>query len=80
MYLNQWWLPTGRSSIPLPWNLVADELLILLSDKGYSAQGYADDIVILVTGNYPTKMSDLLANALETVEGPFQTFFNYFYC
>nr|CAH7735162.1 unnamed protein product [Callosobruchus chinensis] len=42
--------PQGGVLSPRLWNLVVDRLLVALNDQGMFAQGYADDIVILITG------------------------------
>lgn len=44
--------PQGGVLSPLLWNLVVDELLTRLNDKGFYAQGYADDVVLLITGTH----------------------------
>ncbi|KAL1447090.1 hypothetical protein WDU94_000567 [Cyamophila willieti] len=60
--------PQGGVLSPLLWNLVVDELLDKLNNQGYYAQGYADDIVILIRGKYLSTISDVMQSALNIVE------------
>jgi hypothetical protein len=53
---------------PLLWCLVADGLLARLNEGGVYAQGYADDICLLVVGKFPNTVSGLMQWALHTVE------------
>jgi hypothetical protein len=53
---------------PLLWCLVVDELLARLSGGGLYAQGYMDDISLLVVGKFPNTVSGLIQWALCTVE------------
>jgi hypothetical protein len=52
---------------PLLWNLVVDGLLCDLNDSGVYAQGYADDVAILVRGRFNETVSDLINTALRRV-------------
>jgi hypothetical protein len=42
----------GRVPSPLMWSLVVNELIVELSENGYYAKGYADDIAILINGKF----------------------------
>lgn len=59
--------PQGGVISPLLWLMVADELLVKLSECGFYAQGYADDIVILVQGKFEETVSDRMQVALNIV-------------
>jgi hypothetical protein len=60
--------PQGGVLSPLLWCLVVDELLARLSGGGVYAQGYADDICLLVIGKFLNTVSGLIQWALGTVE------------
>lgn len=60
--------PQGGVLSPLLWNLVVDDLLEELNEKGYYAQGYADDIVIAVQGPCESTISELMQNALNITQ------------
>jgi len=47
---------------------VVDELLVRLNEGNMYAQGYADDICLLVVGKFPDTVSGLIQWALHTVE------------
>lgn len=53
---------------PLLWTLVVDELLILLEESGIEANGYADDIVLFVSGPFENTVRSLMERALSTVK------------
>lgn len=58
----------GGAISPCLWNLVVDELLVELNNKGFYAQGYADDICILIRGKIPQTVAELTLQALKVVE------------
>ena len=60
--------PQGGVLSPLLWCLVVDELLARLSEGGVHAQGYADDICLLVVGKFLNTVSGLIQWALGAVE------------
>ena len=60
--------PQGGVLSPLLWNLVVDELLARLNVEGYYAQGYADDVVILIKGTYANITAELMQRALKIVQ------------
>ncbi|XP_067208430.1 uncharacterized protein [Linepithema humile] len=60
--------PQGGVLSPLLWCLVADGLLRALDDRGFTAQGYADDVAILVRGPFLETLLELMQGALEVVE------------
>ena len=60
--------PQGGVLSPLLWCLVVDELLTRLNGRGVYAQGYADDICLLVVEKFPNTVSGLIQWALGTVE------------
>ena len=60
--------PQGGVVSPVLWNMVVNELLVLLNSSGIWAQGYADDIVICTTGRELLTASELMQNALSKVE------------
>jgi hypothetical protein len=45
-----------------------DDLLWELNSNGYYTLGYADDIAILINGNFPYTVSEVLQTALCTVQ------------
>ena len=50
--------PQGGVLSPLLWNLVVDRLLTITNDLGFSAFGYADDIVIIGHGKLAHSQGD----------------------
>ncbi|KAI5753143.1 hypothetical protein M8J77_023972 [Diaphorina citri] len=60
--------PQGGVLSPLLWNLVVDSLLETLNSRGYYAQGYADDVVIVIRGKHLNTISELMRSALLEVE------------
>jgi ribonuclease HI len=60
--------PQGGVLSPSLWNLVVDELLRILNEQGFYAQGYADDIVILIRGKHLVVCLELVQRALTIVE------------
>jgi hypothetical protein len=42
----------GGVPSPLMWSLVVNELIVELSENGYYAIDYADDIAILINGKF----------------------------
>nr|XP_012234697.1 PREDICTED: RNA-directed DNA polymerase from mobile element jockey-like [Linepithema humile] len=60
--------PQGGVLSPLLWCLVADGLLKALDDRGFTVQGYADDVAILVRGPFLETLLELMQGALEVVE------------
>ena len=59
--------PQGGVLSPLLWSLVVDELLIILAEQGVEAIGYADDLALVVNGNYANTVTELMQSALNTV-------------
>lgn len=60
--------PQGGVLSPLLWNLVVDELLMKLNGEGYYTQGYADDIVVLIRGKFPSVVTDVMQSSLHRIE------------
>ena len=60
--------PQGGVLSPLLWCLVIDGLLRNLNDRGIYAQGYADDLAILVRGSFIDTLMEVMQSALETTE------------
>lgn len=56
--------PQGGVLSPLLWSIVIDELLFNLNTQAYHTIGYADDVVITITGNHPDTICDLMERAL----------------
>ena len=52
---------------PLLWNLVADRLLTIINDLGFSTFGYADDIFIIVQGKFANTVREIMQKALNVV-------------
>ena len=59
--------PQGGVLSPLLWSLVVDELLDMLDNQGFTALGYADDIVLITKGKYEDTMCDIIHNGLKTI-------------
>ena len=60
--------PQGGVLSPLLWNLVVDDILVLLNGQGTFAQGYADDICLVLTGSCLSTVSNLMQTALDKVD------------
>lgn len=60
--------PQGGVLSPLLWNLVVDGLLDKLSEADIYAQGYADDIVLMVQGKYCNVVADIMNVGLRCVQ------------
>jgi Reverse transcriptase (RNA-dependent DNA polymerase) len=56
--------PQGGVLSPLLWSLVIDELLTELTEQGYDAIEFADDLVIMIRGNDDSILSNRLQSAL----------------
>ena len=53
---------------PLLWCLVVNDLLEHLQDEDFLVYDYADDIAILVRGNFLNTLRDLMTNARKIVQ------------
>ena len=60
--------PQGGVLSPLLWCLVMDGLLRTLNEGGVYAQGYADDLAIIVTGKFANTIKGVMQTALRKVE------------
>lgn len=56
--------PQGGILSPLIWCLIVDSLLLLLQGRGFFAQAFADDIVIVIQGLFIGTVYDLMQEAL----------------
>ena len=62
--------PQGGVLSPLFWNIPFDELLQLLNEiPGITAIGFADDLVILISGIDPFTLSNKMQNAINKTKG-----------
>ena len=59
--------PQGGVLSPLLWIICLDELLTELKQKRIKVTAYADDVVILVTGKFPSTLGELTENAMNIV-------------
>ena len=59
--------PQGGVLSPLLWNLVADRLLTITNDLGFSTFGYADNTVIIVQGKFAHTVREIMQGALNMV-------------
>lgn len=59
--------PQGGVLSPLLWNLAVDEILKDLTKRRIKAVAYADDMAILVSGKFPSTLSELMESALKVV-------------
>jgi hypothetical protein len=53
---------------PLLWNMVADSLLNRLGNCNCFVQGFADDVVILISGKFLSTICDLMQRALNCAQ------------
>jgi Reverse transcriptase (RNA-dependent DNA polymerase) len=60
--------PQGGVLSPLLWNMVTDSLLRRLGNQGLWAQGFADDVVILINGKFLSTVCELMQRALSQVQ------------
>lgn len=60
--------PQGGVLSPLLWNLVVNELITKLNNEHFMTIGYADDLVILISGLVINTLCDLTQTALKIVE------------
>jgi len=60
-------MPTGRSLIFPPVELLVDRLLTVTNNLGFSTFGYADDTVIIVQGKFAHTVKEIMQNALNVV-------------
>jgi hypothetical protein len=56
--------PQGGVLSPLLWNMVADSLLNWLGNCNCSVQGFADDVVIFISGKFISIICDLMQRPL----------------
>ncbi len=61
--------PQGGVLSPLVWILIMDSLLTKFQVGPIRVTGYADDVLLLVAGNSPKEMGELMQVALEEVDG-----------
>lgn len=60
--------PQGGVLSPLLWTLVVNSILIEIGNSGVSIFAYADDVVLLVRGDYTDILSELLGRALRKLD------------
>jgi len=60
--------PQGGVLSPLLWCLVVDEALDRLTEAGFYAQAYADDVAIVIKCVNTSNISNLLQTALDVIE------------
>jgi hypothetical protein len=49
------------------WNLLADRLLTITNDLGFNTYGYADDIIIIIHGEFAQTVTEIMQEALNVV-------------
>lgn len=59
--------PQGGVLSPTLWSIVVDSLLDELQEKGFTAQGYADDIAIIIRGKHEGILTSLMQQALNII-------------
>jgi ribonuclease HI len=60
--------PQGGVLSPLLWNMVIDGLIRRLNDAHLWAQGFADDVAIVIIGKFLSTVCDLMQNAMDIVQ------------
>ncbi|CAH2217843.1 jg22999, partial [Pararge aegeria aegeria] len=60
--------PQGGVLSPILWNLVVDDLITKLNTGGFYTIGYADDIVILISGKLEYTLCEIMQRALRLIE------------
>ena len=60
--------PQGGVLSPLLWNMVVNGLISTLNANYFFTVGYADDLAILITGNFANTICDLTQSALHIVD------------
>ncbi|KAJ3665506.1 hypothetical protein Zmor_000998 [Zophobas morio] len=60
--------PQGGVLSPVLWDTVVDSLIRLLNDLGYHTIGYADDLVILLTGKNADTVCKIMQAVVKIVE------------
>src|ERR1700761_5646290 len=60
--------PQGGILSPILWCIVVDPLLKRLNDEGLFAQGYSDDVTILVRSKYESTLGDQIRRSLKIIE------------
>jgi hypothetical protein len=56
--------PQGGVLSPLLWNMVINSLLVCLNNESLWAQGFADDIAIVINGKFLSTVCELMQKAL----------------
>lgn len=59
--------PRGAVLFPLLWRMIVDGPLARLNREGLCIQGYADDLILLITGKLPSAASENMQRALNIV-------------
>ncbi len=59
--------PQGGVLSPLVWNLILDSLLRTFQKDSIRVLGYADDILLYITGKSPTTMAEMMERSLRKV-------------
>jgi len=60
--------PQGGILSPILWSLVVDSLIAKLNAEGIYAQGYSDDLTILIRGKFESTLGDRVRAGIEIVE------------
>jgi len=60
--------PQGGILSPLLWYMVVDSLIRRLNDEGIFAQGYSDDLTILIRGKFESTLGDRMRYSMKVVE------------
>lgn len=61
--------PQGGILSPILWCMVVDSLIKKLNEQGIFAQGYSDDLTILVRGKFESTLGDRVRTSMRIVEG-----------
>ena len=60
--------PQGGILSPVLWCMVIDSLIKRLNDEGFFAQGYSDDLTVLIRGKFESTLGDQMRRSLRIVE------------
>lgn len=60
--------PQGGVISPILWNLVINEILLILKRNGINVVAYADDVVLVIKGKFPNTLSEIMESGLRLLD------------